>query len=166
MENARTTPKEFTLACPHSKHKGTLSLQNCSLRNFHSFFDLIIKNGLNLVPIIAVDYSLANLTMDETQYCIHTLKPGAPNDYIDALTRVANSFKNFSKFMLAYGHGAKTVNSEAPACNLFSMTGDFQDPFVETEEELVKAYVGSIRSVKLALPINFQEIIKLVCNIA
>ena len=73
----------------NGKSKGFLQLQNCSLRNYHTFFDLIIKNGLNLVPVIAVDYSLANLTFDEGQYCIHTLKLGLPNDYVDALSRIA-----------------------------------------------------------------------------
>jgi hypothetical protein len=77
------------------------------------------------VPIIAVDFSLANLTMDDNNFCQHTLKQGAPNDYVEALKRVANCYKNFSKFMLAYGHGAKTVERDGPACNLFSMTGDF-----------------------------------------
>lgn len=100
-------------------------MSNCSLRNHFTFFDLIIKNDLNIVPVIAVDYSLANLTFDENQYCIHTLKPGAPNDYVDALKRISGCYKNFSKFMLAYGFGARTVEGEGPACNLFSMTGDF-----------------------------------------
>lgn len=56
------------------KVKGILKLKNCSLRNFYTFLDLHIKNGLNLVPIVAVDFSLANLTFDENCYCLHTLK--------------------------------------------------------------------------------------------
>jgi hypothetical protein len=47
------------------KLKGVMDLKHCSLRNFHTFLDLHIKNGLNLVPIVAVDFSLANLTFDE-----------------------------------------------------------------------------------------------------
>jgi len=115
----------LTLVNDKGKGRGKITFQNCSLRNFYTFFDLIIKNGLNIVPIVAVDYSLANLTFDEKQYCIHTLKQGAPNDYVEVLKRVANSFKYFSKFMLAYGNGARTVSGEGPACDLFSMTGDF-----------------------------------------
>jgi hypothetical protein len=56
------------------KVKGILKIKNCSLRNFYTFLDLHIKNGLNLVPIVAVDFSLANLTFDENCYCLHTLK--------------------------------------------------------------------------------------------
>lgn len=28
--------------------------------------DLYIKNGINIIPVIGVDYSLANLTFDES----------------------------------------------------------------------------------------------------
>lgn len=68
--------------------------------------------------------------------------------------------------MLAYGYGARTVEGEGPACNLLSMTGDFQDPFVFNEEELLNSYIGTIKSVKLALPVNFKDIIKLVSDLA
>lgn len=156
----------YTVTNDKNKNKGKLSLNNCYLRKFYTFLHLHVRHGLNLIPIVAVDYSLANLTFDENQYCIHTLKQGSPNDYIDALRRIGRSFKYFSRFMLSYGMGARTVAGEGPACNLFATTGDFMDPFVENEDELLNSYVGSIRSVKLALPIYFRDIIKLVCDIA
>lgn len=46
------------------------------------------------------------------------------------------------------------------------MTGDFLDPFITGEEELVNSYVGTIKSVKLALPVYFKSILKLVCDLA
>jgi len=48
------------------KGKGKLQFSNCSLRNSYSFFDLTIKNDINLIPVVAVDFSLANLTFDES----------------------------------------------------------------------------------------------------
>lgn len=66
--------KTFSIINENKKLKGELLIRNSSLRNFYSFLDLHIKNRLNLVPIVAVDYSLANLTFDENCYCIHTLK--------------------------------------------------------------------------------------------
>jgi hypothetical protein len=90
---------------------------------------------LNIVPIIAVDFSLANLTFDVGQYCIHTLKEGAPNDYMDCLKSVSKSFYHFNRFILPVGFGARTLSNapgDGPACNLFSMTGDFMDPFVDS----------------------------------
>lgn len=136
------------------------------MRDFYTFLDLHVKHSLNLVPIIAVDYSLANLTFDESCYCMHSLKPGQPNDYSEALKRVHRAYKGFSEYMLAYGFGARTVKGEGPACNLFSMTGDFMDPFIDNEDQLLNSYSGTLKSVKLALPVQFRDIIKMVCDIA
>jgi hypothetical protein len=85
-----------------------------------------------------------------------------------ALRRFSKSFKYFSKFMLGYGFGARTVGSdkEGPACNLFSLTGDFMDPFVTSEEELFNSYCGTLKSVKLGLPVCFKDVFKLVCDLA
>jgi hypothetical protein len=168
FEKARTTQINYELFDSNGKSKGLLELKGCSLRNFHTFLDLHLKNGLNLVPILAVDYSLANLTFDESQYCIHTLKPGAPNDYMVAIRRFSKAFKHFSRFMLGYGFGARTVGSdkEGPACNLFTLTGDFMDPFVTSEEELFNSYCGTLKAVKLGLPVCFKDVFKLVCDLA
>jgi hypothetical protein len=46
--------------------KGKFYLQNFSLKSHYSFVDLYITNSLNIVPIVAVDFSLANLTFDES----------------------------------------------------------------------------------------------------
>ena len=53
---------------------------------------------------------------------------------MDALKRVGRSFKHFSKFMLPYGFGARTVEGDGPACKLFAMSGNFDQPFVENED--------------------------------
>lgn len=135
------------------KLKGRLSFSNCSLRNFYTFLDLHVRNNLNLIPVIAVDFSLANLTFDESCYCLHSLKPGQPNDYIEGLKRIHRSFNKFSDYMLAYGFGARTVAGDGPACNAFSMTGDFVDPFIENEDQLINSYGGTLKGVKLALPV-------------
>ena len=65
FEKGRTNAINMSILDDKDKIKGNLELKHCSLRNFHTFLDLHIKNGLNLVPIVAVDFSLANLTFDE-----------------------------------------------------------------------------------------------------
>lgn len=99
------------------KQKGMLKLKNCTVKNFYTFLDLYVRNSLKLVPVIAVDFSLANLTFDESCYCLHSLKVGQPNDYLDALRLVYRSYEKFSEFMLPYGFGARTVSGDGPACN-------------------------------------------------
>lgn len=54
--------------------KGKLYIQNFSIKCHYSFIDLYIKNSINIVPVIGVDFSLANLSLDGTQGCNHTLK--------------------------------------------------------------------------------------------
>lgn len=125
-----------------NRYKGKFEVGNCSARRYYTFFDLVFRNQLNIVPIIGVDFSMANLTFNDQQFCIHTLKPGAPNDYVEALKGVNQAFSPFSNFNLAYGIGARThIRGEGQdACDLFSMSGDFQDPFTSSEEELLSCY--------------------------
>ena len=88
------------------------------------------------------------------------MKKGAPNDYIEVLKCACKSFSKYAKFMLAYGIGGRTMDGEGPACKtLFSLSGDFMDPYVETQEELLKSYKGTLQSVKIALPINYRHIV-------
>jgi len=46
------------------------------------------------------------------------------------------------------------------------MSGDFVDPFVTNQEELLSCYNGTIKTVRLALPVNYKSIIKFVCDLA
>jgi hypothetical protein len=73
-----------------------------------------------------MDFSMANLTMDDSAV-LHTLKPGAPNDYVEALKSIDEAFSHESSFKLTYGFGARThVRGEGQdPCDLFSMTGNF-----------------------------------------
>lgn len=75
-----------------NKFKGTLEISHFSARRFYTFFDLIFRNQLNIVPVIGIDFSMANLTMNDLSFCIHTLKPGAPNDYVEALKGLHEAF--------------------------------------------------------------------------
>ncbi len=75
-----------------NKFKGTLEISGFTARRFYTFFDLIFRNHLNIVPIFGIDFSMANLTMNDASFCLHTLKPGAPNDYIEALKGLHEAF--------------------------------------------------------------------------
>ena len=152
------------------KVKAKLYINNFSIRQHYSFMDLYIKNSINIVPVMAVDFSLANLTFDEEQYCTHTLKDGAPNDYVDCMKSVQKGFYHFYRFMLAYGFGARTFREggpkDAPACNLFSMTGDYFNPFITNQAGLVTGYQKTLKGVELVLPVFFRDVIKQVCDLA
>ena len=69
--------------------------------------------------------------------------------------------------MLSYGVGGRTMKGDGSSCpTLFSLSGDFMDPFVETQEELLQCYEGTLKSCKIALPINYKSIVQFVCDLA
>ena len=46
------------------------------------------------------------------------------------------------------------------------MTGDFLDPYVSSQEELLNCYEGTLRAIKIAGPVNYKAIVKFVCDMA
>ena len=61
---------------------------------------------------------------------------------------------------MAYGFGARTfLDDNGPACNLFSMSGDFMSPYVENISD---NYSKTLKNVKLSLPVMYKSIIKIV----
>lgn len=66
LERARSQTLKLNLRGENGKSKGVLEIKNASLNKFNSFIDLYVKNSLNIVPIVAVDFSLANLTFNES----------------------------------------------------------------------------------------------------
>ena len=46
------------------------------------------------------------------------------------------------------------------------MTGDFKDPYVTDSSHLVNCYEETIKSVKLALPVMYKKILKIICDLA
>jgi len=79
---------------------------------------------------------------------------------------VSKAFSQYAKFMLAYGVGARTLEGNGSAVDICAMTGDFLDPFVESQAELLNCYEGTLRTVKIAGPVNYQAIVKFVCDLA
>ena len=121
--------KQITVLNNNKKKSiGTLYIQNCNIMPLFSFMDYKIHRDINIVPIVAIDYSLTNLTFDNENKCIHTLKPGVRNDYISVISAVERAYKNISKFAMGYGMGAKIVKKYGQTSDCFSMTGNIFSP--------------------------------------
>ena len=151
-----------------NRYHGKIEISQCSARRYYSFFDLQLRCQLNIVPILAVDFSIGNIveTSDGLPGCLHSRKGGASNDYISALMAIGKAFNQYSKFMLAYGVGARTMEGNGSAVDICSMTGDFTDPFIENQEELLNCYEGTLSAVKIAGPVNYRAVVKFVCDLA
>ena len=73
-----------------SRVKANLTVDSFSIRQPCTFLDLYGKNSLNIVPIIAIDFSMANLNFDDMGQwtgTFHSLK-GDNNDYTSCLASV------------------------------------------------------------------------------
>lgn len=67
-----------------------------------------IKTGdLRVVPIIAIDFSMGNLTFGE-DLSLHNTDPRVPNDYRDLLAMIGESYANVTNLAI-FGFGAKTA---------------------------------------------------------
>ena len=64
LRKGHTTKYSLFILDERNNFKGSVELSNCSARRHYSFFDLQLRSQLNIVPIVAVDFSLANLTFD------------------------------------------------------------------------------------------------------
>jgi hypothetical protein len=87
---------------------------------------------LEIVPIIGIDYSMANLTFDERK-CIHSVNEDKPNEYRDLLQAISKSYKLISPSCLFYGFGANSVTKVTSVSDLFVGTGDLLNPIVMTD---------------------------------
>jgi hypothetical protein len=89
---------------------------------------LIQSGDLRVVPIIAIDFSLANLTFDDN-YSIHSVKPDKPNDYRDLLQMLSTAYQNILNLTI-FGYGAKTSEYSPNASPMFPLSRTIRNPFV------------------------------------
>ena len=94
LKKGNTGRMSLFLLDEKNRYQGKLEISQCSARRFYSFFDLQLRCQLNIVPILAVDYSIGNIVETETGLpgCLHSRKLGTSNDYIGAMMAVSKSF--------------------------------------------------------------------------
>lgn len=67
LRKGHTSRYQLFILDEKSNFKGSIEILNCSARRHYSYFDLMLKSQLNIVPIVSIDFSLANLTFDQNQ---------------------------------------------------------------------------------------------------
>lgn len=137
-----------------SKPKCRIFLRNFSVRRQATFLDLYERQELNIVPLLAVDFSLINLNFDAKQQCtgmLHSLKDNT--DYGECLQTLEETFKHWAKFTVPLGFGAKVIpNKEAETCQFFAMNGNVLEP---ASDNIKACYEGTLKYAQLALPVIF-----------
>ena len=112
---------------------------------------------LEIVPIVAVDFSMSNLTFDDRK-CIHTVNEDNMNEYRDLLVAISKAFRQTSPSSILYGFGANSVCKKTEVSDLFVGTGDLLNPIVMTDH-LDKAYYDCLKRVELNAPIHIASVI-------
>eukprot|EP00347_Sterkiella_histriomuscorum_P011703 403371431 len=129
--------------------------------SYSSLIDTLNQGQLQVVPIIAVDFSLANLTFLDDQ-CLHSTKSDKPNDYKDILKMICESYSNILNIPI-FGYSAKTTKNADKAASFFPITQDLRNPFVTNDPELIdESYTKCLKSLELATPINLLPVFSLV----
>ena len=119
---------------------------------------LIQSGDLRVVPLIAIDFSMGNLTFDENT-CLHHTNPSLPNDYRDLLNMLSVSFKNILNLPI-FGFGAKTSNFSNQTCHLFPVSRSIRNPFTPNDSETIDAtYNDCLQSLELSVPVNIRPLI-------
>jgi Copine len=119
--------------------------------------DLISNQMLEIVPIVAVDFSLSNLTFDDRK-CIHTVNEDNMNEYRDVMTAISKAYRQVSPTSLFYGFGANSVAKKTEVSDLFVGTGDLLNPIVMTDH-LDQAYYSCLKRVELNLPVHIASVV-------
>ena len=109
-----------------------ISLKQIRCKRRTSFLDLVAHQMLELVPIVGIDYSMSNLTVDERK-CLHSINEDNPAEYRDLMSTVSKAYKQMASSTLFYGIGACSVPHITETSDLFSGTGDLLNPIVMTD---------------------------------
>ncbi len=141
-----------------NKRFGKVMIKNRTVEPILTLGSILFSN-VKLVPIVAVDCSLGNLTFDNLK-CMHHFDKIRPNLYIEALNAVESRAFPFYSKMLGYGFGAKIIPKKSRLSSCFALNGNIFDPAVKTRDDLVNSYIKTIKSVELCLPVNYSEVIK------
>jgi hypothetical protein len=145
--------------------RGSLNIGDWSLKHWFTFLDYKLNLDINVIPVIAIDYSLGNLTFDQKRQLIHTLKRGEDNDYISILNHILKVYKNLAPYVIGFGMGGKTLPKQQNASDIFSLSGNMFNPIVE-KDDLIEKYGEVFKKIKVSLPINYSPVMELVTQLA
>jgi hypothetical protein len=118
-----------------------------------------------VIPVVAIDYSLSNLTFKQSRQLMHSLKVGEDNSYISILKHIQKVYQNLTPYILGFGMGGKTLPKQQNASDIFSLSGDIFNPIVK-KDQLVEKYSEVFEKIKVSLPIKYAPVMKLVSEFA
>ena len=111
-----------------------------------------------MVPIIAIDFSLGNLTFEDNT-CMHSTNPLKPNEYREVLKAIAHSYQNILNLPI-FGFGAKTNSFSTKTCPMFPLSRSIRNPFTPNEQStLDQTYSDCLSMLELSVPVNLTPMV-------
>lgn len=116
----------------------------------------ILQGKVQAYPIIAIDFSLANLTFDDNS-CMHSTKTDKKNDYRDIIKLICKNYKGVLSIPM-FGYAAKTTKDSPDPADFFPLSMQLKNPFVSNVEAyLDEVYSECLKSIELATPIKLAK---------
>jgi hypothetical protein len=97
--------------------------------------NFLTEGNLQITPIIAIDFSMANLTFTENK-CLHSTNPMKQNDYRDLIKLITKGYSNILNIPM-FGYGAKTIFRTGSASNFFPLSRNLLNPFIPNDEDII-----------------------------
>jgi hypothetical protein len=88
MIEEEDTKVSYSATSSTTKHLEVLLKPPTKMKRALSTFGFVQSGDLRVVPMIAIDFSLGNLTFEDNT-CMHSTNPNKPNDYRDLLQMLA-----------------------------------------------------------------------------
>jgi len=116
----------------------------------------ILQGKVLAYPIIAIDFSLANLTFD-AESCLHSTKTDKRNDYRDIIKLICKSYKGVLNVPI-FGFAAKTTKPSPYPADFFPLSMQLKNPFISNvEPHLDDVYSECLKKIELATPIKLAR---------
>jgi hypothetical protein len=113
---------------------------------------------LRVVPMIAVDFSMGNITFDSAMN-LHSTNPRKPNDYRDLTGMIAQAYGNILNLPI-FGYGAKTSKFCSQASPIFPLSRSIRNPFTPNDPDtLMRTYSSCLGDLELSVPVNISPLL-------
>ena len=120
---------------------------------------------MNVIPIVVVDFSLSNLTFQEDNECVHSLKNDQQNQYEIILESIVRGFVNIADKVMAVGLGGKADPNDKNATDIYPFMGEHFDLTFDIRE-LVARYKRVLGDVGISSPANYAPILNWIKELA
>ncbi|CDW80372.1 UNKNOWN [Stylonychia lemnae] len=134
------------------------------IETFPSISYFLCSGHLQIIPVIAIDFSLGNLKFQK-DLCLHTTRMDKPNDYRDLLTYIADYYSNIPELLLL-GFSAKINKLNKTSSNLFPLSLNLKTPLIPNEQHIIeRTYTDCLREIELSTPIIITPTFNLIKKI-